>query len=164
METVDVVVVGLGPTGLVLSLVLARLGVRVACVELQREPSQEPRAASVDDVAQRIMARECPAVEGLVQALRTQLVTERGHFLFDLPPHLSEAGHSDIGFFFQPHLEGRRDGAWGVRCQLLTSVRGAAGCSRSICQCVPASGLDGECAIGCAFRALIASPQGHERE
>jgi 3-(3-hydroxy-phenyl)propionate hydroxylase len=101
----EVVVVGLGPTGLVLSLVLARLGVRVACVEKAREPVHEPRAASIDDVAQRIMVRECPPVANLVEALRTQLVSHSGQLLFDLPPHLSQAGHSDIGFFFQPHLE-----------------------------------------------------------
>ncbi len=47
METTDVLVIGAGPTGLVLALWLTRLGVRVRIVDKAAEPGQTSRAIAV---------------------------------------------------------------------------------------------------------------------
>jgi 3-(3-hydroxy-phenyl)propionate hydroxylase len=52
-ETVDVAVVGLGPTGLILAQLLAYEGVRVAAIDRSRLPIPYPRATHLDDETMR---------------------------------------------------------------------------------------------------------------
>lgn len=100
-----VVVVGLGPTGLAVALMLSSWGVHVVAVDPNVSPCPEPRAASMDDLAQRLLARECPAVSAHVQGLATQLVTSAGAPLYNLAPTPGVHGCCEVGFFFQPDVE-----------------------------------------------------------
>ena len=52
-ETVDVAVVGLGPTGLILAQLLGYEGVRVAAIDRSRLPIPYPRATHLDDETMR---------------------------------------------------------------------------------------------------------------
>ena len=61
-ETPDVLVVGAGPAGLTLSLLLTDLGVRVLCVERRHVVSNLPRARGVHARAAEIL-RACDAEE-----------------------------------------------------------------------------------------------------
>src|SRR5579884_4021206 len=52
-ETVDVAVVGLGPTGLILAQLLAYEGLHVAAIDRSRLPIPYPRATHLDDETMR---------------------------------------------------------------------------------------------------------------
>jgi len=64
IETLDVLVVGAGPAGLTLSLLLTGLGVGVVCVERRDEISNLPRARGVHARAVEIL-RACGAEEAM---------------------------------------------------------------------------------------------------
>lgn len=55
-ETADVAIVGYGPTGQVLAILLARRGWNVTVLEKWPQPYPMPRAVSVDDYAARVLA------------------------------------------------------------------------------------------------------------
>ena len=97
----DVCVVGLGPSGLALSLLLSELGIRVVAVERNEQVPREPRAASIDDWALSILDRICDGLE--FSALKTQIVggSSGEKLLFEIP------ANGDVSFFFQPDLETR---------------------------------------------------------
>ena len=63
-ETPDVLIVGAGPAGLTLSLLLTDLGVRVLCVERRHQVSNLPRARGVHARAVEIL-RACGAEESM---------------------------------------------------------------------------------------------------
>ena len=97
MRTADVIVVGLGTTGLAAALLAAEAKLSVICIEPNVHPNVLPRAASMDRWSRTILERLCGEIE--TQQLRTQLVTASGSLLFDLP------ASPDLAFFFQPQLE-----------------------------------------------------------
>lgn len=104
----EVVVVGLGPTGLALALALGRCNVGVCCVEPLIEPSAQPRAASCDDWARRVLEMLCLESAEHFRELSTQLVSANvgGTILFEIPDGLKTGnGCAPINFFFQPALE-----------------------------------------------------------
>ena len=52
--SIDVIVVGSGPTGLTLANLLAKMGVKVSVIEQNEKTVSEPRAVSIDDEALRV--------------------------------------------------------------------------------------------------------------
>ena len=55
VESVDVLIVGAGPTGLALANLLGRFGARVLVVEMRAGTVTEPRAVSIDDESMRTL-------------------------------------------------------------------------------------------------------------
>ena len=51
----DVIIVGMGPSGLVLAGLLANYGIKVGLFERNESTVKEPRAVSIDDESLRII-------------------------------------------------------------------------------------------------------------
>lgn len=85
---VDVVVVGLGPTGLAVTALLARAGVGVCALECRVTPFTHPRAAAIDDEALRCLLEVDARLDepghgvrgDVVVTMDAQLVDSRGAF------------------------------------------------------------------------------------
>lgn len=109
-ESVPVVVVGAGPTGVVAATVLAQHGVE--CLVLERWPGiyQQPRAVHLDDEIYRVLARlgvaeEFAAISRSTMGLR--LLDRRFGVLgeFHRDPARSVNGFPQANMFDQPELE-----------------------------------------------------------
>jgi 3-(3-hydroxy-phenyl)propionate hydroxylase len=102
-----VVVVGLGPVGATVALLLAGQGVRVVAVERDEAVYPHPRAVALDDEALRVL-HAAGALDGL--GLRggdtVRLRGADGRPLVELPPPPTTTGHPALAFFRQPELEG----------------------------------------------------------
>jgi 3-(3-hydroxy-phenyl)propionate hydroxylase len=101
-------IVGLGPVGATLALLLTRAGVPVVAVD--REPNVFPlaRAIALDDEGLRVLQAAFgePPQRRLALTERTvRFRSARGSTLIDLPPRHSRSGHPAIAFFHQPQLE-----------------------------------------------------------
>lgn len=106
--TAPVAVVGLGPVGATLALLLARAGVPTIAIE--REPDVFPlsRAVALDDEALRVLQAAGLGADQLPGLLTEQTVRFRSRLgapLIELPPRVSPNGHPAIAFFHQPDLE-----------------------------------------------------------
>jgi 3-(3-hydroxy-phenyl)propionate hydroxylase len=109
-RTADVIVVGLGPTGAVLSHLLARAGLRVTVFERDPEVHPKPRAVFFDDEIMRLLAalglaHEAGAFTRPVQGM--DLVNRAGDLLYQYRPAAprSELGFAEGYMFSQPDLE-----------------------------------------------------------
>ena len=107
-EPVDVVIAGLGPTGLVLAHILGRHGRRV--VVLEREPRfyGNARAVYTDDECLRIfqsigMVEELQAK--MLQETPVQFVRPDGRPMGQYMPLKRPLGWPVVNFFYQPYLE-----------------------------------------------------------
>lgn len=106
----DVIVVGLGPTGAVLTHLLARAGVRTCVFERDPEVYPRPRAVFFDDEIMRVLAGLGLAdeVHGFSRPVQgMDLINGEGELLYRYRPHQAE---SELGFaegymFSQPDLE-----------------------------------------------------------
>ncbi|MDR3416411.1 MAG: bifunctional 3-(3-hydroxy-phenyl)propionate/3-hydroxycinnamic acid hydroxylase [Nevskia sp.] len=105
---VDVVIAGLGPTGLVLAHILGKRGHRV--VVLEREPRfyGNARAVYTDDECMRIfqsigMAEELQAK--MLQETPVQFARPDGSVMGQYLPLKRPLGWPVINFFYQPYLE-----------------------------------------------------------
>ena len=74
----DVVIVGSGPTGLVLANTLGRAGVRVCLVERNESTVRAPRAVSIDDESLRTVQSI-----GLVDEVMQGVAADYGSHYFD---------------------------------------------------------------------------------
>jgi 3-(3-hydroxy-phenyl)propionate hydroxylase len=131
-----VVVVGLGPVGATVALLLARHGVRVVALERDAEVYPHPRAVALDDEALRVL-QAAGALRGdgsggsaagagrddgsgrsgadagrddgfgLLPGGTVRLTGRDGRTLVSLPPPPTTTGHPAISFFRQPELERR---------------------------------------------------------
>ncbi|MFN3597805.1 MAG: bifunctional 3-(3-hydroxy-phenyl)propionate/3-hydroxycinnamic acid hydroxylase [Rubricoccaceae bacterium] len=105
----DVAIVGLGPTGALLAVLLGRLGLRVLALERRAAPHGEPRAVHLDDEAMRILqaagvagALRTAPIEGLdVVSARGQLLARAQKAGAAVQPH----GYPAAQLFHQPDLE-----------------------------------------------------------
>lgn len=105
-----VVVVGLGPVGATIALLLARRGVRVVAIERDPEVYPHPRAVALDDEALRVLQETGvlgPEGLGLLPGGTVRLTGRDGRTLVELPPPPTDTGHPALSFFRQPDLERR---------------------------------------------------------
>lgn len=120
MERFDVVVVGLGPVGLLVCQRLSAAGMAVLGVDRAESAYPLPRAIAADDEVQQLLARVDPAlVAGMLQDQPVRFVS-RGRELGRLRFPWRD-GFSGLAFFHQPTLEAGL--AARVTCELR---RGAA--------------------------------------
>jgi 2-polyprenyl-6-methoxyphenol hydroxylase-like FAD-dependent oxidoreductase len=109
---VDVVLVGAGPTGLVLSLLLARRGHRVALLERWPEPYPQPRAIGLNHEALRVL-RQAGTDARVEQVLQNhdwlkaaEYLTPDGEVLVSMPIRaMAESGWPEMQGFNQPDVE-----------------------------------------------------------
>jgi 3-(3-hydroxy-phenyl)propionate hydroxylase len=103
----DVLVVGLGPVGMLVANLLGMYGLRVAVFERNKELYNIPRAIHIDDEVVRILQyvglheqvlAHCKPVPGM------QLVTQKGKVLLETTK-AATAGFAASYLFYQPHLE-----------------------------------------------------------
>lgn len=105
-----VVIVGLGPVGATLALLLARAGVQTLVVEREGEVHALSRAVALNDVALRVLQSAGLAAEtgpSLHVAPVLRFASARGQPLLELPVTRSTHGHPAVAFFHQPELERR---------------------------------------------------------
>ena len=108
--TPRVAVVGAGPVGLVLALLLARHDVDVVLVESRTAVGDRPRAVNLDDEAARVLQAAGLAGwmrHGLVPFAGMRLVGADGRVRWTLRDTAARGanGYPGANLFFQPHLE-----------------------------------------------------------
>ncbi len=106
----DVAVIGCGPVGAMLSLLLSRRGLRVVAFDRAREISQQPRAVYFDGETMRLFQRVGVAERLLskIQPVRgMECVSTNGEVLlrFDAPSGRDHSGWHSGYYFRQPELE-----------------------------------------------------------
>lgn len=107
-EETDVLVVGAGPTGLLLSNLLGSMGVRTTLVERNETTVQEPRAVSIDDESLRALQ-----AAGLAETIAAITVKGYGSIYLgpdgrrfaEVKPHVKEYGFDKRNAFEQPVFE-----------------------------------------------------------
>jgi 3-(3-hydroxy-phenyl)propionate hydroxylase len=101
---VDVVVVGLGPVGMLLAVQLTRAGLAVLAVDRAESPYPLPRAIAADDEVQEILARVDPGLVAPMLHDQPVRFVSRGRELGEIRfPRRN--GFSGLSFFHQPTLE-----------------------------------------------------------
>ena len=103
-----VIVVGLGPVGATVALLLGRLGVPTVALELTTTVLSSPRAVALDDEALRILQAaglDKGTLPELLTSVPVQARSSRGRPLIELPARRTALGHPALAFFHQPDLE-----------------------------------------------------------
>ena len=62
----DVIIVGMGPSGLVLAGLLANYGIKIGIFDKKKSTVNEPRAVSIDDESLRIL-QSCSLHEAVIK-------------------------------------------------------------------------------------------------
>ena len=104
----DIAIVGAGPIGLMLANLLGADGVNVVLVERNDGLVGLPRAIAYDPETLRLFAQVGlfdALADGLVQDPEVVYLNARGVKLMEMAPPRSAYGHSQLGTFYQPHLE-----------------------------------------------------------
>lgn len=107
-EETDVLVIGAGPTGLLLSNLLGSMGVRTTLVERNETTVQEPRAVSIDDESLR--ALQAAGLAETVAAITVKgygsiYLGPDGRRFAEVKPHVKEYGFDKRNAFEQPVFE-----------------------------------------------------------
>src|SRR5215510_7071797 len=103
-----VVIVGAGPTGLILAGLLGRYGVDVLIVERNPQTVEEPRAVSIDDESLRTMQSVGiinDLVPHIVLGYGSEYFSPRGRSFLKVKPSTLEYGYPRRNAFRQPVLE-----------------------------------------------------------
>jgi 3-(3-hydroxy-phenyl)propionate hydroxylase len=108
MEETDILVVGAGPTGLLLTCLLGSMGVRTVLIERNETTVQEPRAVSIDDESLR-------ALQAAGLADKVAAITVKGYGSIyrgpdgqrftEVKPFVKEYGFDKRNAFEQPVFE-----------------------------------------------------------
>jgi 3-(3-hydroxy-phenyl)propionate hydroxylase len=104
----DVVIVGLGPTGLTLAHLLGARGVRVLALEREPQFYGQARAVYTDDECMRVLQAARVADELSAEMVLdgpAQWVLEDGRVLAQFMPRARPYGWTASNFFYQPFLE-----------------------------------------------------------
>ncbi len=107
-STCDIAIVGAGPIGLMLANLLGAAGVDVVLVERNDGLVGLPRAIAYDAETLRLFAQVGlfdAIADGLIQDPEVVYLNARGVKLMEMAPPPSAYGHSQLGTFYQPHLE-----------------------------------------------------------
>ena len=124
----DVLIVGGGPTGITLALLLARRGVRVIVAEKEADIYPLPRAAHLDHEIIRIL-QECGVADEMMatsrHTARYDFLTADGQILlrFDGTDRIGPGGWPSANMIHQPSVEAalRRELASFANAQLLSA-------------------------------------------
>ncbi|MBV9817916.1 MAG: bifunctional 3-(3-hydroxy-phenyl)propionate/3-hydroxycinnamic acid hydroxylase [Solirubrobacterales bacterium] len=121
-EPRDVVIVGYGPTGMMLGLLLGQRGHRVTIVEAHRGLYNQPRAATFDDEVMRTFQKlglASAVAEGTMRQLNYEWQNADGQLLIEHTfDQRGRAGWAEWYMMYQPHLEDVLDAA----CRGLANV------------------------------------------
>src|SRR6185437_2695751 len=104
----SVVIVGAGPTGLMLANLLGKAGIRTLLVESNPSSVSEPRAVSIDDESLRVVQSV-----GLLDLIKKEIVpgygseyrSPSGHTFLKVRPLAEPYGHPRRNAFRQPTFE-----------------------------------------------------------
>ncbi|MEM6891411.1 MAG: bifunctional 3-(3-hydroxy-phenyl)propionate/3-hydroxycinnamic acid hydroxylase [Pseudomonadota bacterium] len=104
----DVLIIGAGPTGLLLANLLGAMGVRTTLVERNSSTVQEPRAVSIDDESMR--ALQAAGVDEDVARITAKgygsiYKGPNGKVFAEVKPHVKEFGFDKRNAFQQPMFE-----------------------------------------------------------
>ncbi len=104
----DILVVGAGPTGLLLTNLLGGMGVRTTIVERNPSTVQEPRAVSIDDESIRALQAAGLAedvAQFTVKGYGSIYRGPSGKVFAEVKPHVKEYGFDKHNAFEQPVFE-----------------------------------------------------------
>ena len=107
-QKTDVLIIGAGPTGLLLANLLGNMNVSVIIVEKNKTTVNEPRAVSIDDESMRALqsANLSKKIESiLVRGYGSIYKGPRGDVFASVKPFDKEYGFDKRNAFQQPELE-----------------------------------------------------------
>lgn len=115
-HSVDILIVGAGPTGLTLANILGQAGIRTLIIDRKPSTVAEPRAVSIDDESLRTMqfiGLDQPVLKDVVLGYGVHYFTRPGgHCFGKVEPTRSEYGFPRRNAFRQPLFEATlREGA-----------------------------------------------------
>ena len=104
----DVIIVGMGPSGLVLGGLLANYGISVGIFEKKESTVTEPRAVSIDDESLRILqsfSLHKAVLKNVSQNYGSYYYDAKGKLFLKVEPNSRENGFYKRNAFDQPMLE-----------------------------------------------------------
>ncbi len=104
----DVIIVGMGPSGLVLAGLLANYGIKVGLFERNKSTVNEPRAVSIDDESLRILqsvSMHLSVLKNVSQNYGSHYYDAKGKLFLKVEPNSRENGFFKRNAFDQPTFE-----------------------------------------------------------
>ena len=104
----DVIIVGMGPSGLVLAGLLASYGIEVGIFEKNKSTVKEPRAVSIDDESLRILqsfSLHKAVLKNVSQNYGSHYYDAKGKLFLKVEPNSRENGFFKRNAFDQPTFE-----------------------------------------------------------
>ena len=104
----DVIIVGMGPSGLVLAGLLANYGIKIGIFERNKSTVKEPRAVSIDDESLRILqsfSLHKAVIKNVSQNYGSHYYDAKGKLFLKVEPNSCENGFFKRNAFDQPTFE-----------------------------------------------------------